>query len=98
KNIIDIKQLQKWQAENRVVVIDVRANLQDKTAGRQAYEIGHIPGAYHLDLEDDLSSEAGQHGGNHPLPDMQAFAQTLGACGVTKDKKVVVYDEANDMF
>src|SRR5699024_6726834 len=62
------------------------------------YENAHIPGAYFLDLEKDLSSAVGAHGGNHPLPDMDEFARKLSSFGITEDTKVVVYDEANDMF
>lgn len=98
KNIIQVDQLNSWLEGDNVVVIDTRANLQDKHLGRKLYETAHIPGAYFLDLEKDLSSDVRAHGGNHPLPDMTEFAEKLGHFGITEDTKVVVYDTANDMF
>src|SRR3546814_19952614 len=39
------------------LVFDVRHDLADHSAGRQAYEQGHIPGALFLDHEAQLRSE-----------------------------------------
>ena len=51
-----------------VKVVDCRFALGDRDLGRQQYETAHIPGAYYLDLNRDLSSPAEVHGGRHPLP------------------------------
>jgi thiosulfate/3-mercaptopyruvate sulfurtransferase len=50
----------------KVVIFDCRFNLMNKTLGSEQYRIGHIPGAYYLDLEKDLSSAVSSHGGRHP--------------------------------
>ncbi|MBC5636887.1 sulfurtransferase [Ornithinibacillus sp. BX22] len=81
-----------------IVLVDARFQLGDPTAGRKAYEESHVPGAVYFDLERDLSSEAGEHGGNHPLPDITTLADKLGKNGIDQDTTVVVYDKGNDMF
>jgi len=81
----------------QLVVIDCRFSLMQPEAGRQQYLAGHIPGAYYLDLNQDLSSSFQPHGGRHPLPDAEQLAQKLGAIGVTtapEQSFVVVYDDS----
>ena len=63
-------------------IFDCRFNLADLTAGRQAYAEGHLPGAFFLDLEDDLSGPRSGLNGRHPLPDPQLLADKLGSVGV----------------
>lgn len=75
------------------VVVDCRFTLNDTDAGRRAYREGHIPGAVYAHLDDDLSAPAVPgRTGRHPLPDIAAFAQTLGRWGVGEGVQVVVYD------
>ncbi|WP_188456044.1 sulfurtransferase [Virgibacillus oceani] len=94
----------KWLAERlkknpeTAVVIDVRFSLTDAEAGKKAYEKGHIPGAMYLNLNKDLSSPVQEHGGNHPLPDVDDFSTKLGEIGVDRETTVVIYDQHNDMF
>jgi thiosulfate/3-mercaptopyruvate sulfurtransferase len=85
-------------ADPNLRLFDVRFSLADPEAGRRAYTQGHIPGAVYLDLDRDLSSPVGAHGGRHPLPNVDALARTLGASGVDADAWVVVYDDADGMF
>lgn len=79
-------------------VIDARFELTDPAWGAAEYARGHVPGAVHLDLDEDLSARPGRHGGRHPLPDMEAFAAKLGALGVGREHEVVVYDQAGTMY
>lgn len=78
----------------KVVIFDCRFNLGNKTQGYEQYRSGHIPGAYYLDLEKDLSSPVSQHGGRHPLPDTEAFTKKMRACGVNQYTQIVVYDDS----
>src|SRR3546814_20202130 len=48
------------------LVFDVRHDLADHSAGRQAYEQGHIPGALFLDPEAQLSAPKTGRNGRHP--------------------------------
>lgn len=75
-----------------VVVFDCRFSLANTAAGRQQYMEGHIPGALYLDLDHDLSSRKGVHGGRHPLPDVRELAEKFGAAGVGQGVSVIVYD------
>lgn len=81
-----------------IVIIDVRFNMDEPTAGRNDYLKGHIPHASYLDLNEDLSGRAGKHGGKRPLPDVAVFSKKLGDMGVTHDKSVVIYDQKNGIF
>src|SRR4051812_26520232 len=81
-----------WLTANlaAVRVCDVRWALLDRDKGRRAYLEGHVPGAVFLDVNADLS---GPHGaGRHPLPDADAFVQTMRRAGVSSDTHVVAYD------
>jgi thiosulfate/3-mercaptopyruvate sulfurtransferase len=72
-------------------VIDCRWYLGRPGAGREAYDIGHIPGAVHLDVDTDLTADEGP--GRHPLPDPTWFAARLGAAGIGSEHSVVAYDD-----
>jgi len=79
-------------------VVDVRTSLVDREAGRRAYRAGHLPGAVFLDLDTDLSSPPGRHGGRHPLPDPGRAAAAFGAAGIGPGTRVVAYDDAAGMI
>jgi thiosulfate/3-mercaptopyruvate sulfurtransferase len=84
--------------ERDVVVVDCRFALGDPNLGRQQYLAAHIPGAFYLDLNTDLSSPVQKHGGRHPLPNPQTLAQKLTAIGVTSSTLVVAYDDSRFAF
>lgn len=86
------------QIDNDIVIIDVRADLIDKDYGARKYAKDHLPDAHFLDLERDLSGEVQEHGGNHPLPDVDVFAEKLEGIGVSNKTTVVVYDNRANMF
>ncbi|KKD37416.1 MAG: sulfurtransferase [Limnoraphis robusta] len=81
-----------------VVVVDCRFSLADVELGQRQYQEGHIPGAYYLDLNRDLSSPVAQHGGRHPLPEPTKLAQTLSEMGINSDTLVVAYDDSRFAF
>ena len=76
------------------VAFDVRHDLGNVNRGRRDYHAGHIPGAYFLHLDEDLSGVKTGANGRHPLPDTAAFAAKLSKCGVAPGRQVVVYDDA----
>ena len=83
----------------RVVVVDCRFRLANSAWGHQQYLQSHIPGAYYLDLNNDLSAPVQQHGGRHPLPDPLVLAQKLAAIGIIKNETLVVaYDDSRFAF
>jgi len=92
--IISTEQLAQHLSDPNWVVIDCRFTLTETEAGRAAYAQGHIPGARYAHLDQDLSGAKTGRNGRHPLPDVQAFAQKLGAWGVDNQTQVVVYDDS----
>jgi len=76
------------------VVFDTRHDLADVEKGRRVYAAGHVPGAYFLQLDEDLSGAKTGKNGRHPLPDIDAFAKRIAARGVSAQTQVVIYDDA----
>jgi thiosulfate/3-mercaptopyruvate sulfurtransferase len=95
--LVSAAELKRALDRGTAVVFDCRFNLGDPHDGRNRYLAGHIPGAYYLDLEQDLSGPVGHHGGRHPLPDPAELADKLSAAGVRADSLVVVYDDGEGM-
>ncbi|GAB1543303.1 sulfurtransferase [Scytonema sp. NUACC21] len=83
----------------QVVIVDCRFSLADPQLGRRQYKQCHINGSYYLDLNKDLSSPVGEHGGRHPLPNPHELAQKLSNIGVHFQKTLVVaYDDSRLAF
>jgi len=90
------KELQERLGDADLVVVDCRFDLMRPTAGREAYQAGHIPGAQYADLNQDLSAPVVPGvTGRHPLPDAATLAERLGSWGISSRTTVVAYDEAN---
>jgi thiosulfate/3-mercaptopyruvate sulfurtransferase len=62
---------------------------------REAYDDGHVPGAFHLDPETTLSSPTDDPsvGGRHPLPDPHALGAAFAAAGIGRETFVLALDE-----
>jgi thiosulfate/3-mercaptopyruvate sulfurtransferase len=97
-NLIQASELHTHLSDERLVIIDTRFNLQDVQAGQKAYAEGHIPNAFYLDLDKDLSGPKAEHGGRHPLPDIDALAKKLESIGVSSKSNVVIYDDEANMY
>jgi thiosulfate/3-mercaptopyruvate sulfurtransferase len=85
--------------DSQIIIVDCRFSLADPQLGRNQYQTSHIPGAYYLDLNQDLSSPVGEHGGRHPLPDPDDLAKKLANIGVNlQETLVVAYDDSRFAF
>jgi thiosulfate/3-mercaptopyruvate sulfurtransferase len=93
KNLASLEWLSHNLNHPHLVIIDCRFELGNPDKGREAYQIEHIPGALYFDLEKDLSGSKQQHGGRHPLPDLNLFTKKLSEAGIDATKKVVAYDD-----
>lgn len=91
--LISLEEL-KQRLNKGVIIFDCRFRLNDETQGFDAYKAGHIPGAYYLDLNKDLSSKVQLHGGRHPLPDPIALTHKLRQAGVNNQSSIIVYDDS----
>ncbi|GGI45573.1 thiosulfate sulfurtransferase [Paenibacillus marchantiophytorum] len=76
-----------------VVFADVRFVLGELESGHEAYKLSHIPGAVFFDLNADLSGPKETHGGGHPLPHPDLFADKLGRASIDEHTEVIVYDD-----
>ena len=90
--------LDSHRADPNLVIVDCRHNLTDADAGAGAYRSAHIPGAFFLHLDRDLSGPKTGKNGRHPLPDIAALAATLGRIGIDGAKQVVAYDQNSGMW
>ncbi|MGG1633931.1 sulfurtransferase [Paenibacillus sp. NRS-1760] len=80
---------------NGTVVVDARYALNDSEAGKRSYAEAHIPGAYYLNLSEDLSSpkRPNGEGGRHPLPEPRVLADILERIGIGNHTTVIAYDD-----
>ncbi|GGO82122.1 sulfurtransferase [Marinobacterium nitratireducens] len=91
RTLVTAEQLRQHQDD--WCLLDCRYSLADTGYGRRVYGEGHIPGAFYLDLDRDLSSPIGPRDGRHPLPDAAKLNERLRRCGVAPGVQVVVYDD-----
>lgn len=92
-----------WLKENldnpNIKIIDCRFRLPQPDWGYQQYQDSHIKNAYYLDLNQDLSSPVETHGGRHPLPNPDKFAQKLAEIGIIQNQTLVIpYDDSRFTF
>lgn len=86
-------------SDPNLVIVDCRFRLNDPTWGETQYHQGHIPGAYYLHLDRDLSAPLQQHGGRHPLPKPENFIALLSRLGIEREQtEVVIYDDLHFAF
>ncbi|TDR32141.1 sulfurtransferase [Hydromonas duriensis] len=81
-----------------LLILDTRHDLMNTDAGTQAYAQAHIPNAFFMHMDTDLSGEKTGRNGRHPLPDLNLFAEKLRHIGLSHSTQVVVYDEHNGMM
>ena len=80
------------------MICDCRFDLQQTTAGQEAYANGHIPGAIYIDLENDLSDTKTGTNGRHPLPTPANWAKTRQRIGIDSQSHVIAYDSQGSVY
>ena len=99
KYIVDRNWVQENLNNPQVVIVDCRFQLADPGWGEKVYRQNHIPGAYYLDLDRDLSGKVEQHGGRHPLPNSDRLAKKFEQMGIVQNETLVVaYDDSRFAF
>lgn len=96
--LISVAELAAHLDDAQFVVCDCRHDLANYSAGRDAYQRSHIPGARFLHLDQDLSGPKTGINGRHPLPHPITFTLRLAALGIDNRKQVVAYDDAGGVF
>lgn len=95
KNLVSIEWLKNNMDKENLVIFDVRHVLGDESYGKTEYEKGHIPNAVFVHVEETLTGKIMEHGGRHPLPDMEEFTLNMNNLGLDDESMVVVYDDGN---
>lgn len=90
--IVAVEWLREHIEDENVRIIDCRFDLANPNWGREKYEEEHILHALYFDLNLDLSSPVTEHGGRHPLPNIEEFADKLSQAGIDEHTKVIAYD------
>lgn len=93
--LIDVDELNRHLHEPSWRIVDCRFELTQPDKGHEDYLKGHIPGAVYAHLDRDLAGRVTPQTGRHPLPEPAAFASTLGAWGISRRTRVIVYDQAS---
>lgn len=96
--LVSTETLAKHLGDPGWIVVDVRHELSNPATGPRLYSEGHIPGAFFLHVDDDLSSPKTAATGRHPLPDLKAFEAKVRACGIGPGKQVVAYDDQGGSY
>jgi thiosulfate/3-mercaptopyruvate sulfurtransferase len=101
--VVSAEWLTEHLGDAQVAIVDCRFSLMQPELGQQQYKSGHIPGAYYLDLNQDLADPVGKHGGRHPLPDLATLSQKLERMGIysipgKEPTLVVAYDDSRQAF
>ena len=95
KNLVNVNWLKENRGNEDVVVVDCRFDLMKHSYGKESYDKGHIPGAFFMDMENDLASKVKEHGGRHPFPDLDDLKEKLENIGIGNNTNVVAYDDGD---
>lgn len=93
--ILEVEDLNDMLGSADCRIVDCRFDLMQPEKGRTEYLAGHIPGALHADLDQDLAGPVTKDSGRHPLPDTNVFRATLEKWGIGPQTQVVAYDYAS---
>ncbi len=80
------------------VIVDCRYDLQKESWGHDEYRAAHVPGAVYASLGEDLAGPRTGTNGRHPVPSVDALAETFGRLGISRDVQVIAYDQDSGMY
>ena len=100
RTLVSVAQLQALLGSGpRCVLLDCSFDLTDAGKGERAWLAGHLPGAWYVHLDRDLSGPKDPAGprapgftGRHPLPAREALAAWAGRLGIAPGVQVVCLD------
>lgn len=95
KNLVSVEWLNDNMDKENLVIFDARHVLGDESYGKIGYEKGHIPNAVFVPVEELLTGEIKEHGGRHPLPDMEEFTHHMNKLGADNESTIIVYDDGD---
>ena len=89
--------LETLASDSHAMVFDCRSHLGNLTQGKKDFDVGHIPGAQHADLDQHLAAAPGI-GGRHPLPEREVLADQFQRWGINPATRIICYDQNNGAF
>ena len=92
KNVVSSLWLFEHIDDENLFIFDCQFDLFDSNAGHNLYEQEHLPKAFYLDLNEDLSGKPLEHGGARPIPDSSVLKTKLQNFGVRSNSTIVLYD------
>lgn len=94
--LITVSELKSLLADQNgdVLLLDSSHDLHDAQAGRRAYQEGHIPNAYFISMDSDMSGVATGQNGRHPLPTREAVVELMQNLGAHDDTQIVICDRS----
>ena len=95
KNIISQEWLKNNISKEDLIILDTRAELNDPNYGLNEYKKGHIQGARFVSMEETMTGKIKEHGGRHPLPNINEFIENMKNLGIKDDSIVVIYDDGD---
>lgn len=95
KNFVTQSWLLENSSNNDLILLDARAELNDAKAGFNQYTEGHIKGAQFVSMENTMTGKVGEHGGRHPLPDMNDFIDEMKKLGISDSSTIIIYDDGD---
>lgn len=99
ETIVSVEWLSHHLNDPQLIIIDCRFQLSDPSWGEKQYQAAHIPQAFYLSLDKDLSSPVQKHGGRHPLPDPDSLAAKFEKMGINRgETQVIAYDDSRCAF
>jgi thiosulfate/3-mercaptopyruvate sulfurtransferase len=93
--LIDANTLSEHLSRDDLTLFDCRFDLTHVQWGQSQYTAAHLPGAFYLHLDHDLSGSITESSGRHPLPEPARLARKLGEFGVEAKTQVIAYDQGN---
>jgi thiosulfate/3-mercaptopyruvate sulfurtransferase len=79
--------------KKNTIIFDCRFDMNYVNYGMDSYNKAHIKNAFYMDLNKDLAGEVKEHGGRHPLPNLDEFKEKLESFNVDYDKDIFLYDD-----
>ena len=95
KNFINCSCLNKKLQEENLIIVDCRFDLGNDNYGLNSYNKGHIMNAFFMDMNKDLAGPKAEHGGRHPLPDIEVFVKKIESFGIDSKSIIVAYDDGD---
>jgi len=84
--------------QSNILLCDCRHDLVDSGLGARVYAESHLPGAVFVSVDRQMSATKSGTNGRHPLPTVEAFAQTLATMGLNDKTMLVAYDSTGGQY